>query len=180
MGKAIYIYDSYIQKSRMFCYSTLGIKKGNYIIPEETYMALENLYEFSDCKLILHYKNCNNNDFIMFTKNKLEKLNFYEKKIPIDINENLFVFDFSSNKLNWNKILNGEYSKLTYSYKKMIENFYFYEEENKRTVMKILNPYRHYEEFAGYLDVSPNIIKEVGELLDKPNLKKEKLSLSMF
>jgi hypothetical protein len=99
MGKAIYIYDSYIQKSRMFCYSTLGIKKGNYIIPEETYMALENLYEFSDCKLILHYKNCNNNDFIMFTKNKLEKLNFYEKKIPIDINENLFVFDFSSNKL---------------------------------------------------------------------------------
>lgn len=169
------IYDYYTQKSRVFCYSVLGMKKGAAFVPEETYMAWKNVYSFDDCRLLLHYKNCNAVNFETYSKNIIEKCTLFEKHVIISETERVYVFDFTRYRTDWQMILAGKYSQLRYPYKKAIEAYYVKDYQNSKIVSKIIYPVKHYSEFAGYLGVTPEIVKEVGEVFDKPDLDREEL-----
>jgi hypothetical protein len=155
-------YNNYFQKSRVFCYSVLGIKKGIPHPPEECYMALKDHYFYEDCKLILHYKNCNSKTFQLHSEKVLQKCALFEKIINVNVSEKLFIFDFTLHKKDWMKILNGQYSKISHNYKKAIEKFYENDPVNLSVVSKILYPFRHYSEFATIIEVPSIMFKEVG------------------
>ena len=167
------IYDSYTQKSRIFCYTVLGIKRGASYIPEETYMAWKGEYSYEDCRLVVHYKKCNGSFFAAYSKGILEKCALFEKYVEINKDERVYIFDFTPHKENWMKILDGKYSQLKHTYKKAIETFYWKDYHQRKTVSKLIYPLQHYAEFAGYVGVDPELVREVGEVYDKPDLEKE-------
>ena len=72
------IYKKYFQKSKIFLYPLLGIKKGITFVPNETYMSWDNLYTINDNKLILLYKISIDKliDYNLFEKNHLKKNKF--------------------------------------------------------------------------------------------------------
>ena len=63
------IYTKYFQKSKVFLYPLLGIKRGVKIIPSETYLAWDNI-KAEDMKLVCLYH-----------PNKLTEYKIYEKKV---------------------------------------------------------------------------------------------------
>ncbi len=173
-------YNNYFQKSRVFCYSVLGIKKGISHPPEECYMALKDYYKYEDCKLILHYKNCYTKNFQLFSENVLQNCSLFEKVIVLNTNEKLYVFDFTIHKRDWMRILNGQYSKISHAYKKAIESFYAKDPTNLCLVSKIIYPFRYYSEFASIVEVPCNIVKEVGEVIDLPDRIKEEFHIEEY
>jgi hypothetical protein len=174
------IYNYHVQKSRVFCYSILGIKKGALFTPVETHMALSGHYAFEDCRLILHYDKCDDKNFDSFSENIIMKTALYEKFIVIDKSQRLYIFDFAIYKTDWTSILNGKYSAINYSYKKRIEDYYAKDYVNKALVSKIIYPLRHFHKFAALVNVSPEIVREVGEVLDLPCRYRETLEISQI
>jgi hypothetical protein len=174
------LYDTYIQKSRLFCYSVTGIKKGSEFIPQECYMALEGFYEMKDCRLIVYYMECNKPGFENYATSNLMKKPLFEKTIRLNSKESLFVFNFQEHHADWTKIINGKYSQLSEAYKLKIENYFSSCPENKLVLHKVLNPEAYYDGFASLIDVDPNIIRDVGEVMDKPHPELEKLYLTAF
>jgi hypothetical protein len=51
----IKVQKEYIQKSRIFMYPILGIRRGSSITPIETYLTMENKYKLQDCMFIAVY-----------------------------------------------------------------------------------------------------------------------------
>jgi hypothetical protein len=174
------LYSNYIQKSRLFCYTVTGIKKGSVFMPHECYMALDGFYDMNDYRLIVYYKECNKSGFNAYATNELMKKPLFEKVIRLNDKQSLFVFNFESHQSDWNKILNGKYSQLSPSYKHKIEQYYLSCPENKRLIYKILNPKFYFDGFASLIDIDPKIIEEVGEVLDKPHPVFEKLTLTVI
>ena len=69
------LYTKYFQKSKVFVYPLLGIKKGTSVVPNETYIAWNNSYGPEDRKLICLYYSRNDAEYKQFEKNVLLKHN---------------------------------------------------------------------------------------------------------
>ncbi len=65
------LYTKYTQKSRMFLYPLLGIKRGSAVVPNETYVSITNMYKPEDMKLVCLYHLRQDLEFRMFEKSKL-------------------------------------------------------------------------------------------------------------
>lgn len=94
------IYKKYFQKSKIFIYPLLDIKRGTFIIPNETYLNLNDTYSFKDMKLICLYEMSENKN-INLNKEKLLKHNRLFEHIELDNDSNLFIFDFSDLTDDW-------------------------------------------------------------------------------
>jgi hypothetical protein len=63
------IYRKYFQKSKIFLYPLLDIKRGTNIIPTDTYVSWNTGYSPEDMKLICTYHTTNDNEYLIFEKN---------------------------------------------------------------------------------------------------------------
>ena len=176
----IYLYDKYVHKSRLFCYPLIGLKRGAEFLPIQTYMSWKEVYSANDYKLVCHYTNCNSQSFEKFSKNNLETNRLFEKKINLDMGQMAYIFDFSIYKKDWNCILSGKYSKLSYEYKKNILKFFLLNREHYEVIRKILYPANHFNEFAFFFNVSSELISTVGEVLDLPDLHREEFLVDLI
>ena len=61
---SISLYKEYFQKSRIFMYPLLGMKRGSSVTPIETYIAWEGVYEAHDAKLVCKYYLRNDPEFL--------------------------------------------------------------------------------------------------------------------
>ena len=68
------IYTKYFQKSKVFLYPLLGIKRGVKIIPSETYLAWDDV-KAEDMKLICLYHPNKSNEYEKYEKEILLKHN---------------------------------------------------------------------------------------------------------
>jgi hypothetical protein len=169
------INKAYFQKSRVFLYPTLEIKRGVSIIPIETYVSWKGNYSKDDCKLICLYNLRNDPEFRNFEKNRLfgNKL-FHDFKETPD-GKAIYVFDLSQYKNDWDNFVKGKYSKFTQEHKKKIKNFYGINSSNYAYIESFLNPEKYYGMYSQILSVKEETLKEVSELCDKPNFEKENL-----
>lgn len=176
----IEVYQSYLQKSSLFCYPILGIRKHSRFVPSGTYFALKDYYSVSDCRLICIYNNCDQTGFENFSESVIKSSKLFEKVFRISKSQRVYVFNFSLCKPDWDLILMGKYSRLSNGYKNAILDFHKDFEYDRGVLEKILNPDKYYEEFSEIFNVPARVFEEVKEVMDKPNLEKESFKISVF
>ncbi len=167
--------ENYVQKSKLFLYPFLEIRKGSVIKPKETYLAWDGKYKTSDNRLIVVYKLLETAAFIKFEEEKLfgnERFcDFYE----LEDGTGAYVFDFSKNKLDFQNIVKGKYSLLSEDHKNKVLSFFQSVKAQQIRIRSYLKPKHYIDNYAELLLVDRAIIEKVGELCNAPDLKKEKL-----
>jgi hypothetical protein len=169
------LYTKYTQKSRMFLYPLLGIRRGSSVVPLETYISIKGVVEPEDHKLVCLYHLRTDLEFRTFEKSKLQGNprfhNFYE----IEDDKGLYVFDFSDNPKFWDCLLTGRYSQIDKNLKTEILAFFNNNPKNKDLINSYLNPDNYFESYAKYLNVEKELLEEVGELCSIIDIEKETL-----
>lgn len=172
------LYKKYFQKSKIFLYPLLDIKRGS-IVPIETYVSWNSSYTPEDMKLVCLYSETNTTSFAAFEKNVLLKHTRLCDYVRIDKDHTVFTFDFSDLKTDWLFFLDGAYSKIEESLKRKILNYFDKNSGNYQYVESYLFPKKHIKKYAELLNVPVQLLESVGELCDKPDLDKEKLLIEV-
>jgi hypothetical protein len=172
------IYSKYFQKSKVFLYPLLGIKRGLSVVPKETYIAWEGHYKPEDMKLICVYDYRKDEEYQKIEKNLLLEHNRLSDYRRVKA-EAVIVFDFSDLDDNWFHFINGRYSQLEIKVKQKILGFFDLHGGNYAYMHSYLIPEKYYENYSELLGIETKVLKEVVELCDKPNLDKETLILDI-
>ena len=172
------IYSKYFQKSKVFLYPLLEIKRGSKVIPSETYIAWNDQIKAEDMKLVCLYHPSKNDDYLDYEKNVLLKHNRLHDVKVIDSNNKLFIFDFCDIKSDWKNFINGKYSKISESSKNIILEFFEKNGANYIYMKSYLLPEKYFEDYAKILLVDKTMLEMVGELCGKPDIEKETLIMN--
>lgn len=171
------IRKSYIQKSKLFLYPLLGIKRGVSVTPVQTYMAWKDVYTINDCKLIAVYHLRDDAQFKEFEENKLLGNAMFEEFFELDNDDAAYVFDFSEFKREYKRIVHGKYSMLDEGWKRKILNFFKNHQGHQRLIESYLRPDLYYSDYSELLNVNESLLEEVGELCSLPDLDEEMLNV---
>lgn len=172
------VYNKYFQKSKVFIYPLLGIKRGVSVVPIETYFIWDGYYNSEDMKLICVYDIRTDNDYILFEKNTLLKHNRLCDYIKVN-SQAIFTFDFSDMEDNWFHFINGRYSKISLELKQKILGFFDKYSGNYAYIHSYLIPEKYFNNYAELLNVEPEVLIKVGELCSKPDTVKETLIIEI-
>jgi len=173
------VYKKYFQKSKVFLYPLLGIKRGTSVIPSETYLAWNDSVSPNDMKLVCLYHPREDVEYKKFEKNILLKHNRLHDCIMVDKSNRIFVFDFSDLEYDWQLFLDGKYSMISTKVKGDIMSFFNPHTGNYVYMKSYLYPEKYFEDYANCLNVDVKMIESVGELCSKPDLEKEKLVMEV-
>jgi len=171
------LYNDYFQKSRIFLYPVLEIKRGGSITPIQTYVSWDNI-KHHDYKLITVYHIREDKEYKQFEKTKLLGNKLFEQFIEGEGNKGIYIFDLSHLKDSWSNFLLGKYSKLSMLHKNYIKAFYK-GSSNYSYIDSYLHPDKYYSLYSDLLGVSIKTLKEVGELTDPIDIDKEILEFEM-
>ena len=167
----------YFQKSRVFLYPALQIKRGVAVTPIDTYISWIDHYSLEDHKLICLYHIRDDEEFKVFEKNKLLGNKLFDKFIQLENNKGLYVFDFSHMKDDYKVISRGSYSKISHDHKMCIRNYIGLESPNLPYIDSFLYPERHFKLYSELLGVEESHLRRVGELCSKPDMERETLNI---
>lgn len=174
------LYKDYFQKSRVFLYPALEIRKGVSVTPIETYMSWEGHYKIDDLKLCCLYHLRDDSDFRTFEKSKLTGNKLFHDFKQVEDNKGVYVFDFSHMKNDWDAVSSGKYSAISLEFKKKILAFVGYNNPNYAYIDSFLFPTRYFRLYAEMMEVSEEVLKKVGELCSKPDLNAENLNTKVM
>ena len=172
------VYKKYFQKSKVFLYPLLGIKRGVSVVPVETYFSWEGYYNSEDMKLICVYDIRTDEEYVLFEKNTLLKHNRLSDYIKVN-SQAIFTFDFSDMGDDWFHFINGRYSKISLELKQKILNFFDKYSGNYAYMHSYLIPVKYFSNYAELLDVEPEMLIKVGELCSIPDTAKETLQMEV-
>lgn len=172
------VYKKYFQKSKVFLYPLLGIKRGVSVVPVETYFSWDGYYNSEDMKLICVYDVRKDDDYVLFEKNILLKHNRLCDYIKVN-SQAILTFDFSDIEDDWFHLINGRYSKISLELKQKILGFFDKYSGNYAYMHSYLIPEKYYNNYAELLDVEPEMLIKVGELCSKPDIVKETLVIEI-
>jgi hypothetical protein len=172
------VYKKYFQKSKVFLYPLLGIKRGVSVVPVETYFSWEGYYNSEDMKLICVYDIRKDEEYVLFEKNTLLKHNRLSDYIKVN-SQAIFTFDFSDMGDDWFHLINGRYSKISLELKQKILNFFDKYSGNYAYMHSYLIPEKYFSNYAELLDVEPEMLIKVGELCSIPDTAKETLQMEV-
>ena len=179
MASITSLYKDYFQKSRIFLYPILEIKRGASVTPIETYVSWTKYYSKDDMKLICLYHLRNDPEFLAFEKERLYKNRYFYDFKQVDDNKGVYIFDFSEHGNDWKKIIDGKYSELSTPYKKKIEGFYGRRDSNYAYIESFLYPEKYYSMYAEMMLVKESLLREVKELCSKLDMEQETLTISI-
>jgi hypothetical protein len=167
-------YMQYFQKSKIFLYPLLDIRKGKDFVPIETYICWDGLYHTNEYKYICVYDTPRSLKFNNFEKSCLlsHPLIDYQEQ---NKDKQIYVFDYFKYKHDFDMFLNGQYSKFSIKTKEKILNYFGEIGKISGYIKSYLNPEEYHEIYAEALDVNINIIKQTHELCTPPDLTKETL-----
>jgi hypothetical protein len=173
------LYKKYFQKSKIFLYPLLDIKRGTSVVPTETYVSWNDAVNSEDMKLVCVYYPRKDAEYMQFEKQTLLKHTRLVDYVKVDDETLVATFDFSDLKDDWINFIRGKYSKINMNTKSKILNFFDKKSGNYAYVESYLFPEKHFKTYAKILDVDLKLIESVGELCDKPDLEKEMLTIQV-
>lgn len=165
--------SDYFQKSRIFLYPALGIKRGISVTPIETYMLWDNHYVIDDCRLICTYYIRDDSEFRIFEETFLLGNKYYDNFYELSDKIGAYVFDLTPIREDYLKIVNGKYSKLSKTHKTSISNFFQNHKNHHLYIQSYLYPNMFMANYAELLNVNVRVLMELGELCSLPDLIKE-------
>jgi hypothetical protein len=168
------LYTKYAQKSKIFLYPILGIKRGGSVTPVETYLEWVNKYTKQDRKLICLYHLRDDNEFKNFEKRVLLAHPKFENFYYTENNQGIYIFDYEPDKDLYDKVLQGKYSQIKKEYKEKILDFFSNNKGSMVYIDSYLNPEKYMADYANLLGVNLELIKSVGQLCELPDEDKEK------
>lgn len=171
------LYSKYFQKSKVFIYPLLGIKRGNNVVPHETYISWNDTFAPEDMRLVCLYHRRDDQEYEYFERTTLKHPRLCDY-IKVSEKIDLYTFDFSDLGDDWDCFIGGKYSMMSMSVKRKIIDFFDKKGGNYVYIQSYLYPHKWYDRYAELLNVDIGLLKEVGELCDKPDLIKEKLIMS--
>jgi len=169
------VYTEYFQKSKVFLYPLLKIRKGVTHVPVQTYIAWENVYSIEHNKFFCEYSTKMTSDFKKFAYNYLHSHKLFEDYIELNKNKHLFIFDFSPIMSDFSRFIVGSYSKFSLNSKIDILDFFSTQEKISSYVDGFLSPENVHDKYANVLGVDIELIKNIYEVCDPPNIEKETL-----
>ena len=107
------VYTDYFQKSKVFMYPLLGLKKGLTYVPRQTYIAWEDVYSTEDTMFICLYRTPMSVKFRKFLDIYIESNKYYHETIELTDNKHLVVYDFSKLKFDYDNFISGKYSNIS-------------------------------------------------------------------
>ena len=170
------LYTEYFQKSKVFLYPLLNIKKGVRFVPTETYMSWEGIHGIKDNHIICVYDVPDKilSAYKLFEDQYIRNNKRFKYTIDLENkNKKAIVFDLSRYKNDINRLIKGEYSKISKRTKEIITEFFGEHGTIAEYVESYLFPTYWHEDYAHLLGVSLETIQKVYELCDKPDLDKE-------
>lgn len=173
------LYRKYFQKSKIFLYPLLDIKRGTSVVPSETYLSWNNTVDSEDMKLVCIYHPRTDPEYVNFEKNVLLKHNRLSDYIKVDDNTLVVIFDFSDLNIDWFLFKQGKYSQMDTKLKRKILDFFDKRSGNYAYVESYLFPEKHFETYAKILEVDVDFLISIGELCTPPDLEKETLVLEI-
>ena len=118
------VYLEYFQKSKVFLYPLLQIKKGITHVPIQTYVAWDNVYSVNDHKFFCEYKTKKTKVFNKFAADNLINNPLFEEAIELNESTQLYIYDFSSFKTDIKRFINDKYAETLGVSIKSIEDVY--------------------------------------------------------
>ena len=167
------LHEGYFQKSKIFLYPALMIPRGTSVTPICTYTAWDGYCKHEDYKFMCLYHLRDDAEFKKFEKTRLFNSSCFYEFYELEGKKGMYVFDYSSYKQDWDYFLEGQYSKFSLSLKSSINLYYINSKKNFIYVDSYINPAMYMEIYSELLGCDVKILEQVGELCDKPNLKKE-------
>jgi hypothetical protein len=173
------LYKKYFQKSRSFLYPFLGIRKNSPFTPVQTFISMdEPPINVKDCKLICVFEPQEDTRYPHFEENMIINHILYSETIITPTGENIYIFDFSPLKTDWELFLKGKYSLLSDDFKKAIRLHYGASTQEYEYMDSYLFPERYFEIYAALLDIEIAMLRKVGELCDPYDEEQETFILS--
>lgn len=169
------LYREYFQKSRIFLYPALEIKRGSSITPIETYISWNDVIIPADRKLVCLYHLRDDSQYKQFEKTKLFGNRLFDDFREVGEGKGIYIFNFDQNNSDWQHFLKGRYSKISPDLKKKIKDFYKENNSNSTYVDSFVNPEKYYDLYSDLLGVNVKLLKEVTELCSSPDIEKETL-----
>lgn len=169
------IHQEYFQKSKLFLYPILGIKKGHSISLIETYTGWKDKFLPEDNKLLCLYYLRKDPEFINFEKTKLLNNPYFMDFYEVESEQGVYIFDlreYTNDCINFHK---GKYSKFSSKLKTQVINFQPKNTVNYAYVNSFVHPEKYFGIYKEILGVPMEVIKATGELCDPPNIEKETL-----
>jgi hypothetical protein len=173
------LYKEYFQKSRVFLYPALGIRRGVSVTPIETYMGWDGKFSVEDRKLCCLYHLRDDEDFRQFEKNKLLGNPLFFDFKQVKDKKAVYVFDFNQMANDWDAVVKGKYSKLSQKHKTIIRNYIGLTSPQLPYIDSFLYPERYFKLYAEMIGVEEELLKSVGELCSLPNFELEILNTSV-
>ena len=174
------LYNRYFQKSKSFLFPILGIKKNSTYPPLDVYLSWENVYDITDKKLIVTYKKHDTNDWKKYISDLMNNHLFNDYHLTEDDSIIVLSFDLNCVKDDYEKVLDGKYSKVSNLLKKKIRDYYSFNSPEWTYMESFLFPEKYTKFYSDMLDVNEEHIRFTGELCDKPNLELETLKIKPY
>lgn len=169
----------YVQKSRIFLYPLLEIKRGSEATPLESYISWDGKFDIDDQKLICVYSLREDDNFKRFEKVRLFGNKYFDSYYEIENDRGAYVFDMKEYKDEFECFLRGKYSQFASSTKEKVINFFNDKPGSKEHIMSYFYPERFYDVYSSLLAVDKSVLKEVGQLCSRPEVDKETLHASI-
>ena len=169
------IYTDYFQKSKVFLYPLIGIKKGIRYVPEETYINWDQMNSKNTlyCLYKTPKKDSEKKMFDIFLNVHIKSRELFDQYYKLSEKYTLCSFDLTPYKKDFKNFLNGKYSKFSKLTKNIIMTFFGDVGTISQYMESYLYPEYYYEIYSEILKIPISDLEEVGELCDKPDMSKE-------
>lgn len=171
------IIDVYFQKSYKFLFPLLKIKTDNYR-PAQVFVAWLDNIKTDDYKLIVVYDLREDNEYKKFENRELFNNPHYEDFRVLEGNKGAYIFNMNSFKVDVDHFYNGQYSLFSKQSKDRLLTYYSPNPHNREYIESYLNPENYFKLYSELLDLPVDVVRTSGELCNKYDKNRERLTLN--
>ncbi len=167
------IYRKYFQKSYTFLFPLLGFNKKKHPRPIQTYVSWDGQVDINDRKLICVYKREDTDKWRTFESGVLITNKYLDYCLPIDDETIAYVFDLNTMHQDFDACVNGKYSQLSTTCKKILCDYYGVHTPEWVYIESFIFPEKYFAVYANILNIDEDLLRTVGELCEGFNREKE-------